>query len=72
MDLAHCRNERGFELGVRGGEDLVADEEVADLGGGVKREDVGSDPLVGEGCGFGDVDDELVRDHDGDGDVGGV
>lgn len=52
--------------GGRGGAgDFVADEEVADEGAGVVGYDVVGDPLVGQGLVRGDVQDEVVGDHDG-------
>lgn len=52
------------------GEDLVADEEVANASFRVEREDLGGDPGIGERLVGGDGRDELVREHDGDSDAG--
>ena len=49
-----------------GGDDFVSDEKVTDFGLGVKGEDIGPNPLVGEVLARRNVDDEFVRNHDGD------
>ncbi|KAK9104567.1 hypothetical protein Scep_021411 [Stephania cephalantha] len=65
---AHGRDEaeRGATFGSGGerAEDLVADEEEANVVGGDEGEDVEADPVLGEGLVRGDVRDEVVGEHD--------
>lgn len=69
VDVFHGGDEElGGVVGVD--EDLVADRNGFDLSVGVVSDDVSLDPVGGEGLGLGDGGKELVRDVDGDLDVG--
>lgn len=69
VDGLHRREEVRDEVAVAGGDDLVADGDAADSGGGVEGEDVGGEPCMGAG-GFGDCQNGVVGDGDGEGDGG--
>ena len=65
FDSAHRRHQTDPGLVAGGGDDFVSDKEVPDFDLWVKREDIGTNPVIGEVLIRRNVDDKIVRDHDG-------
>lgn len=69
VECFHRRNEVANEVLVGGGHDLIPNGDIVDLGAGVERQDVGSDP-VASGREFRDCWDVAVANGNRDADAG--